>query len=1129
MNLEDKNNSKENSNYENTGFNIGDKDSNSDVETFKDTELSDEEELFEDDYLDYQDDDLDNETDDLDNEADDLIENIDDGEILEQGEDGRSLKQRVENLKDNIDQTKENIKNAKDKIENLPEEINKNKEAIKQKAEKAKENIKNIPDRAKNAKETIKNFPKNKEQILNNAKEKIKQGASNLKDNAIQGGKNHLKNKIENSKPVQAVKKAQRTYDDSKKAVETTKKAAQATAKATKKAAQATAKATKTVANAASKAAKGLIDLIVETFPYSVIVIAIVLLIVLIIVLAIALAPGKDNVNFPDEYDQYSEADTKTLGKLKDIYDDYPNADAALCMLAIVYPYYNGLQSGEVTYYLNMENEGWDPSKTYKDYEDDEELSSEDSCEGDGCDEDKEDCEGGSCEAEVGDDIYLELFRKWSYRRKFKKLLKKSNSMSEDEFLKYLKEDYIPKEKGYKGLLNFVKEDKKDKFIEAVIEDLKEQKSRFTNYIYETESCSSTSAQLGYVYDLEAIQGEVAIVLKDTTSTKFDTIKAAKSLYGTDDLHLNLKRYTLGVIYNEVGEYVKYEQLAKAEMIAVKSFVLGRTAPGSSETMGMGFKSEKINGKTVFYLRGNTYDQGFCDVYEGCQSGSKYDKNLVVNDPNGETHGNRKPPLSATAIANLEKWYDETAGEFVYDDKNKVFNGAQYNDFNSRCIKGRCLSQEKSISAAKAGSDYKTILFGDNYSESRFTLYNSETKSVASISKSCSTLSSNCGIDDNAFIYYSQKVGEYSDIVFCNRSDGTPIKKAGCGVTSMAMVIANLSDPKITPSITNQEAYQGGYCGASGGTHPDYFTVAAKKYNLTIKSKTKSNNTDIEKSANEIVNTIRNGGLVIINVNPSWLNHSSSGHYLVAKGLDKNGNLIIADPYADSLTTPVRNNVSAEEVIKNYVNNDHGWYMFTSDKSKNISEKYCANESEVILGGNPNKGYLGNPLKPADTKRDFMKVASARCFPRYCGGGAHSGFDLNSGSGAPYGAKVYAMDSGTVSFAGNYSGNCRQTGCKSGGAEGLGVSINHGNGYETGYWHFSKRVVNKGDKVEKGQLIGYVGNTGNSTGPHLHITLKNYSLYSKNGWYGARGHSDRGFMNAAKYINKNVSYVGKTQ
>ena len=1045
----------------------------------------------------------------------DEIETLSDN--LDGNYDNRSLKQKVEDFRDNVNETKENLKEAKEKIENLPEDLKKKKEEIKEKAEKAKKNIQELPEKAKKAKENIKNFPQNKEQILDAAKEKIKQGASNLKNNAVQSGKNHLKNKIENSKPVQTVRKAQRTYDKSKKAINTTKKAAKATANVTKKAAQATA-----------KAAKGLIDLIVETFPYSVIVIAVVLLIALIMLLIIALIPGKQDINIPNEYEQYSEVDIKTLGKLKDIYDDYPNADAALCMVAIVYPYYGNLQTGDVDYYLNLENKDWDPSKTY---EDDEDILSDDSCEGDGCDgsnEDTEDCSGDSCEAESEDDQYLELFRKWSYRRKFKKLLKKSNSMSEEEFLNYLKNDYFKKEKGYQELINYVPKDRREEFKESLIEDLKEQRSRFTNYIYETDSCSSTSSQVGYVYDLEAIQGEVAIVLKDTTSTKFDTIKAAKSLYGTDDLHLNLKRYTLGVIYNEVGEYVKYEQLAKAEMIAVKSFVLGRTAPGSSETMGMGFKSEKINGKTVFYLRGNTYDQGFCDVYEGCQSGSKYDKNLVVNDPNGETHGNRKPPLSATAIANLEKWYDETAGEFVYDDKNKVFNGAQYSDFNSRCIKGRCLSQEKSISAAKAGSDYKTILFKDNYSESRFTLYDSETKSVASVSVSCDTQSAPCGISNNNFIYYSQKVGEYSEKTFCNSSKGVTMKKAGCGVTSMAMVIANLSDPTVTPIQTNKEATEYGYCSDDSGTSSSYFYKAAEKYNLTIKAKTKSNNTNIEKSANEIVNTIKNGGLVVINVNPSWLNHSS-GHYLVAKGVDENDNLIIADPYADSLTTPVRNNVSAEEILKNYVNNKHGWYMFTSSKSNNISEKYCANDSEVILGGNSKNGYLGNPLNPADTKRDFMKVASARCFPRYCGGGAHSGFDLNSGSGAPYGTKVYAMDSGTVSYAGTYSGNCRRSGCSSNKAPGLGVSINHGNGYETGYWHFSKRVVNKGDKVKKGQLIGYVGNTGNSTGAHVHITLKNYSLYSKYGWSGARGRSDRGFMNAAKYINKNVSYVGKKQ
>ena len=244
------------------------------------------------------------------------------------------------------------------------------------------------------------------------------------------------------------------------------------------------------------------------------------------------------------------------------------------------------------------------------------------------------------------------------------------------------------------------------------------------------------------------------------------------------------------------------------------------------------------------------------------------------------------------------------------------------------------------------------------------------------------------------------------------------MKKAGCGVTSMAMVIANLSDSTVTPLQTNKEATEYGYCSGDTGTSPDYFKKAAEKYKLTIKSKTKTNSTNIEESANEIVNTIRNGGLVIINVNPSWLNHSS-GHYLVAKGIDENGNLVIADPYADSLTTPVRNNISAEEIIKNYVDNKHGWYLFTSDKSKSIVEKYSANESEVISGSNLGKGYLGNPLNPKDTKKDFMKLSTAKCFPRYCSGGAHSGIDLNnSNSGAGMGAKVQFIQENIVIIVG---------------------------------------------------------------------------------------------------------------
>ena len=85
----------------------------------------------------------------------------------------------------------------------------------------------------------------------------------------------------------------------------------------------------------------------------------------------------------------------------------------------------------------------------------------------------------------------------------------------------------------------------------------------------------------------------------------------------------------MGVAYSEVGVNVENEAIAKAEMIAAKSFVLGRTAPGSANTMGMSFSSDQVGDKTVFYLRGNTNDQDFCDVYEGCITG-RYAKSNVT-------------------------------------------------------------------------------------------------------------------------------------------------------------------------------------------------------------------------------------------------------------------------------------------------------------------------------------------------------------------------------------------------------------------------------------------------------------------------------------------------------------------
>ena len=55
---------------------------------------------------------------------------------------------------------------------------------------------------------------------------------------------------------------------------------------------------------------------------------------------------------------------------------------------------------------------------------------------------------------------------------------------------------------------------------------------------------------------------------------------------------------------------------------------------------------------------------------------------------------------------------------------------------------------------------------------------------------------------------------------------------------------------------------------------------------------------------------------------------------------------------------------------------------------------------------------------------------------------------------------------------------------------GLQMIIDHPNGYRTGYAHLSAAVAAKGQKVRRGQIVAKSGNTGHSTGPHLHFTLR---------------------------------------
>ena len=86
----------------------------------------------------------------------------------------------------------------------------------------------------------------------------------------------------------------------------------------------------------------------------------------------------------------------------------------------------------------------------------------------------------------------------------------------------------------------------------------------------------------------------------------------------------------------------------------------------------------------------------------------------------------------------------------------------------------------------------------------------------------------------------------------------------------------------------------------------------------------------------------------------------------------------------------------------------------------------------------------------------------------------HEGVDFSAAQGTP----IYAARSGKVTTASYQAGGA-----------GYYVSINHGDGFSSIYMHMTHYIVKPGDYVSAGQVIGYVGSTGGSTGPHLHFGI----------------------------------------
>ncbi len=111
------------------------------------------------------------------------------------------------------------------------------------------------------------------------------------------------------------------------------------------------------------------------------------------------------------------------------------------------------------------------------------------------------------------------------------------------------------------------------------------------------------------------------------------------------------------------------------------------------------------------------------------------------------------------------------------------------------------------------------------------------------------------------------------------------------------------------------------------------------------------------------------------------------------------------------------------------------------------------------------------------TKRNITRLASGfghRIHPIYKTYMMHAGIDFT----APIGTEIYATGNGVVAKT-EYNGR----------GYGNNVIIQHGYGYSTLYGHMSRFAVRPGQRVKRGDVIGYVGNTGSSTGPHVHYEV----------------------------------------
>lgn len=186
-----------------------------------------------------------------------------------------------------------------------------------------------------------------------------------------------------------------------------------------------------------------------------------------------------------------------------------------------------------------------------------------------------------------------------------------------------------------------------------------------------------------------------------------------------------------------------------------------------------------------------------------------------------------------------------------------------------------------------------------------------------------------------------------------------------------------------------------------------------------------------------------------------------------------------ANPIPDSARAKAQEKVQQAAIIESMTGNQLYRSLLESiNQLKNriaLQNKSYGEINERIK--NKEKILAATPAIQPVSNKDLDRIASGfgyRIDPIYKTIKLHAGLDFT----APTGTPIYATADGVVSISGF-----------SDGGYGNHVVINHGYGYETLYGHMSRIKAKRGQKVTRGEVIGYVGSTGKSTGPHLHYEV----------------------------------------